>query len=145
MTILEALTKTTESIRDWANDKFFSKDNIDSALSSTSENPVQNKIINTEINNLKNLIGDTNVSDQITTAMDAVTADDFGIYVQDTEPTVAVAGDIWIDTSHDPAFIAPTIPEVTDADNGKMLMVVNGTYQLVSLDLSVDANGVLSV
>lgn len=37
------------------------------------------------------------------------------------------------------------IPEVTEADNGKVLMVVDGAYQLVSLNLSVDANGVVSV
>ena len=37
------------------------------------------------------------------------------------------------------------LPEVTDADNGKILMVVNGTWQAVSLNLSVDDNGVLSI
>jgi hypothetical protein len=37
------------------------------------------------------------------------------------------------------------LPEVTDADNGKILMVVNGKWQAVSLNLSVDENGVLSI
>ena len=76
---------------------------------------------------------------------DNLTADDFGIYVQAQEPTDAVAGDIWIDTANDPAYIPPTIPEITEADNGKVLMVVNGKLQLVTLNMSVDANGVLSV
>lgn len=74
-----------------------------------------------------------------------MTADDFGVYVQDTEPENAVDGDIWVDTANDPAYTAPTLPEVTEADNGKVLMVVNGKYQLVTLNLSTDASGVLSV
>ena len=76
---------------------------------------------------------------------DEATMDDMGIYVQPNEPTDAVAGDIWIDTANDPSYIAPALPEVTEADNGKVLMVVNGTYQLVNLNLSIDANGVVSM
>lgn len=91
------------------------------------------------------LVGDTAVSAQISSAIDEATADDFGIYVQDTEPADAVDGDIWIDTANDPSFIEPNLPEVTEADNGKILMVVNGTWQAVALNMSVDANGVLSV
>lgn len=72
-------------------------------------------------------------------------ADDFGIYVQDTEPTDAADGDIWIDTANEPAIMDQDLPVVTAADNGKVLMVVNGQYQLVDLALSTDANGVLSV
>lgn len=78
-------------------------------------------------------------------AIDNLGADDLGIYVQAAEPTDAVAGDIWIDTANDPAYIQPTLPEITDADNGKVLMVVNGKLQLVNLNLSVDANGVVSM
>ena len=37
------------------------------------------------------------------------------------------------------------LPEVTEADNGKVLMVVNGKWQVVSLSLSVDENGALSI
>ena len=118
---------------------------VDSALSSSSTNPVQNKVVNAAIDNLKSLVGDTKVSEQIEGAIGETTADDFGIYVQATEPTNAIAGDIWIDTSKDPSFIVPTVPEVTQADNGKVLMVVNGKYQLVNLNLSIDANGVVSM
>lgn len=85
------------------------------------------------------------VVDAITTATDNITADDLGVYVQDTEPTDAADGDIWVDTANDPSFIMPTVPEVTAADNGKVLMVVNGTWQAVTLNMSVDANGVLTV
>ena len=35
---------------------------VDSALSSTSTNPVQNKVVNTAITNLNTLVGDTAVS-----------------------------------------------------------------------------------
>lgn len=45
------------------------KTTIDSELSSTSTNPVQNKVVTTQINNLNTLVGDTTVSDQISTAI----------------------------------------------------------------------------
>ena len=37
------------------------------------------------------------------------------------------------------------LPAVTEADNGKVLMVVNGKWALVNLNLTVDENGVVSV
>ena len=37
------------------------------------------------------------------------------------------------------------LPAVTEADNGKVLMVVNGKWQLVTLNLSVDENGVMTI
>lgn len=88
---------------------------------------------------------DNEVTDKVDIAFDNATADDFGIYVQAQEPMDAVAGDIWIDTANDPTYIPPTIPEITEADNGKVLMVVNGQLQLVNLNLSIDTNGVVSV
>ena len=84
-------------------------------------------------------------SDAVMNAINSVTADDLGIYVQAQEPSEAVAGDIWVDTANDPSYIPPTLPEITDADNGKVLMVVNGKLQLVNLNLSVDADGVVSM
>ena len=132
-------------------------------------------------------------SKAVMAAMDNLTADDLGIYVQDTEPTNAVAGDIWVDTANDPSImdhpvtsvngqvgdvvidipsktseltndsgyitsvpvqsvngqtgdvILSVLPDITTADNGKVLMVVDGAWQLVSLNLSVDADGVVSM
>ena len=44
---------------------------VDSALSASSTNPVQNKVVNSAINNLNALVGDKKVSEQITTALTA--------------------------------------------------------------------------
>lgn len=71
MTFLEALKVTTERIKTWAEGKFLNKSNIDSTLSTTSENPVQNKVVNAEISSLKTLVGNTAVDEQISVAMAA--------------------------------------------------------------------------
>lgn len=42
---------------------------VDSALSTTSTNPVQNKLVTAAINNLNTLVGDTSVATQITNAV----------------------------------------------------------------------------
>lgn len=42
---------------------------VDSELSSTSTNPVQNKVVNTAINNISTLVGTTKVSEQINNAI----------------------------------------------------------------------------
>lgn len=44
---------------------------VDSELSDTSENPVQNKVVKEAISNLHTLIGDASVVDQINTALDS--------------------------------------------------------------------------
>ena len=85
------------------------------------------------------------VDDAVKTQINNLDADDFGIYVQASVPTNAVDGDIWIDTANDPSYIVPTLPQITEEDNGKVLMVVNGRLQLVSLNLSIDADGVVSI
>lgn len=78
-------------------------------------------------------------------AIDNLSASDLDIYVQDTEPTDAEDGAIWIDTANDPEYVASHVPKVTEADNGKVLMVVNGKLQLVALNMSLDENGTLSI
>ena len=70
---------------------------VDDVLSSTSTNPVQNKVVNTAISNLNALVGDASVAEQITNAIDTLTPEEVGIYVQADEPVQAVDGDIWID------------------------------------------------
>lgn len=84
-------------------------------------------------------------SQAVENAISNIAADDLGIYVQATEPTDAEDGAIWIDTANDPEYIIPHVPHVTEADNGKVLMVVNGKWQAVTLNISVDENGVLYI
>ena len=60
-----------------------------------------------EINELHALVGDTSVQIQISQAIEEITADNLGVYVQDTEPTEAVDGDIWIDSSVDSDYYVP--------------------------------------
>ena len=45
---------------------------VDAELSSTSENPVQNKVVSEAINNLNTLVGDTEVSTQISNAISQI-------------------------------------------------------------------------
>jgi hypothetical protein len=85
------------------------------------------------------------IGDGVQNVNDLPFVDSCGIYVQDVEPDNAVTGDIWIDTANDPTYIPPSLPTITAADNGKVLMVVNGTLQLVNVNLSIDANGVVSM
>lgn len=42
---------------------------VDSVFSSTSTNPVQNRVVDNAISNLNTLVGDTSVSSQISTAI----------------------------------------------------------------------------
>ena len=111
MDILTALKTITKSIKDWADTKFFNKNNIDSTLNANSINPVQNRVINTEITNIKRMIGDIDVSAQINSALKSVKASDFGIYVQATEPVDAPDGAIWIDTESNPTEIDGDVPD----------------------------------
>ena len=119
-------------------------------LLATNFTPKQGEIIvydvdsNYNYERLKIGDGEHNVND-LPFSTDNLTTDDLGIYVQDTEPTDAEDGAIWIDTANDPEFMLPHVPTVTEADNGKVLMVVNGKYQLVTLNLSVDENGIISM
>jgi hypothetical protein len=94
------------------------------------------RIINRNVKKLDNKFLDINITDNIMDAED------------DDVPTVkAVMDELngfagWVDSE---LSKIPTLPEITSADNGKVLMVVNGKLQLVSLNLSADANGVITV
>lgn len=70
---------------------------VDSELSTTSTNPVQNSVIKTKL-------------DLIQGNIDALKYDDVGIFVSETEPADAVDGDIWFDISSEPV---PNGDEVT--------------------------------
>lgn len=80
---------------------------VDSELSETSENPVQNKIITQEFNTR---VGNTSVPEQIQTAIEDYAASrDLQVYVQDIEPIDAPSGAIWFDTSTVSALMAEEV------------------------------------
>lgn len=84
---------------------------VDSALNTTSENPVQNKVVATAINNLNTLVGDTPVSDQINTAVASkANASDLtahtgnnNIHITSTERTNWNAAKAHADSAHAPS------------------------------------------
>lgn len=84
---------------------------VDSALNTTSENPVQNKVVATAINNLNTLVGNTPVSDQINTAVasKADTSDltahtgNSNIHITSTERTNWNAAKAHADSAHAPS------------------------------------------
>ena len=77
MNILETLVQLRDDLKTWVtanlnalNSKIEEKTiPIDSELSSTSTNPVQNKVISAELDSLNSLVGDTPVATQISTAI----------------------------------------------------------------------------
>ena len=77
MNILETLIQLRDDLKTWVTNNLNALNKkidektipIDSELSATSTNPVQNKVIDAEINSLNNLIGDTSVATQISTAI----------------------------------------------------------------------------
>ena len=74
-------------------------------------------------------------------------ADSGEVYVQDTEPADAQDGAIWIDTSVNPEIYVG-LPEVTAADNGKVLMVLGGQWQVTEMpeiEFDIDNEGNLFI
>ena len=77
---------------------------VDSVLSESSTNPVQNKVVNTAIANLSTLVGDKKVSEQIANAQ--------MVYVgpnKPTDPNIKV----WINTSEEGTGVVPVLPRVS--------------------------------
>ena len=76
---------------------------VDSALSATSTNPVQNKVVNTAISNLNTLVGDTKVSEQIAAAQI--------VHVGPTAPTDPNIK-VWINTAEEGTGVTPVLPRL---------------------------------
>lgn len=85
---------------------------VDSALSSTSKNPVQNKAVNSAISNLSNLVGDTAVSEQIANAIvsEAYSLTDRGTLIPDNSDLndYTTAGNYYVSNSNSATTIANT-------------------------------------
>lgn len=77
MNILETLVQLRDDLKTWVTNNLNALNNkidektipIDSELSATSTNPVQNKVINAEISSLSDLVGNKSVATQISTAI----------------------------------------------------------------------------
>lgn len=133
---------------------------VDTALNSSSTNPVQNKVVNTAISNLNTLIGDTSVSAQISNAI--ANKSDVGhahsSYVNQnafsnvkvgsttiaadttTDTITLVAGDnvtITPDATNDKITIAATDTKYTHPNSG----VAAGTYKSVTVDAQGHVTG----
>lgn len=129
---------------------------VDSAFSSTSTNPVQNKIVNSAISNLNTLVGDTAVSTQINTAV-SVKADasvltshteDNNIHITSTERTNWNVAKSHADSAHAPsnaeenqnAFSNITVDGTTIAADSKTdtLTIVAGDNVTLAPDAAND-------
>ena len=114
------------------------KTTVDSALSSSSTNPVQNKVVNAAISNLNTLVGDTSVSTQISNAIasksDTSHTHDDRYY---TESEINTKLNAKSDTSHkhDSDYAAKShgnhVPTTETANNAKFLRNDN-TWQTVT-------------
>lgn len=77
---------------------------VDNALSSSSINPVQNKIVNAAIEDLKSKVGESSVESQIASAQI--------VYVGPTQPTDPNIK-VWINTSEEGTGVVPVMPRVS--------------------------------
>lgn len=110
---------------------------VDSAFSSTSTNPVQNKIVNSAISNLNTLVGDTAVSTQINTAVSAKAdasvltshTEDNNIHITSTERTNWNVAKSHADSAHAPS-------NAEENQNAFSNITVDGT--IIAADLKTD-------
>ena len=104
------------------------------------------------VDELETLVGDESVSSQINTALNALSADEVGIYVQSDTPVDAEDGDIWVDMSTSSSELANHTHDdryYTEDEIDKKLYdmsisggythpksgVVAGTYKSVTVDV----------
>lgn len=112
------------------------KTTVDSELSTTSTNPVQNKVVNNAISVLKSLVGDKSVSTQIDAAVTPHTSDST-IHITDTERTKwnekAEIINLIDDINSPKANFSPT--EIIQAvSEGKVLYAIGGICTLMTRD-----------
>ena len=77
---------------------------VDATMSSTSTNPVQNKVVNAAISAISTLVGDTKVSEQIAAANMIYVGPD-----RPTDPNIKV----WINTAEEGTGVIPMLPRVS--------------------------------
>lgn len=99
---------------------------VDSALSNTSTNPVQNKVITAIVDDLSDLIGEDSVAEQITTAMESKADVAHGQY------TVTTTGDGFA--------YAATVPGITELTVGASFIMIPHVVS-ESTTPTLDVNG----
>lgn len=99
---------------------------VDAALSDTSENPVQNKVINAAIDNLNTLVGDTSVSEQINTAVENKADKSAGTYA--------------ITTAGNGAAYTATVPGIESLTVGASFIMIPHTVSTTTTP-TLDVNG----
>lgn len=104
---------------------------VDTALSSSSTNPVQNKVVNQAISDLNALVGDTTVSEQIEAAQI--------VYVGPTQPTDSNIK-VWINTAEEGTGVVPVLPRVATIT----LAAANWTGSAAPYSQTVSINTVTS-
>lgn len=103
------------------------KTTVDDALSATSTNPVQNKVVNTAISNLNTLVGDTAVSTQITNAVAEKADIAAGVYTVTAESSDGVA-------------YTATVPGIETLEVGASFIMIPGAAS-TSKTPTLDVNG----
>lgn len=146
MNILETLVQLRDDLKTWVTNNLNALNKkidektipIDSELNATSTNPVQNKVIDAEISSLNNLIGDTSVAAQISTAI--ANQDLFSGDYNDLQnaPTISEDEDnkevIIVDE-------AGNIIAQIDADGLKTTTVAANNVNINGTDISDDGSG----
>ena len=84
------------------------------------------------VDTFNELVGNTKVEDQIKNQLQDIQIEK-EIYIQNDEPADAADGTVWIDVDAEPVQTSGvvSIPTVTEKDNGKIMMVVNGRWEAV--------------
>lgn len=100
---------------------------VDSSLSSSSINPVQNKIVNAAIEDLKSKVGESSVESQIASAQI--------VYVGPTKPTDTNIK-VWINTAEDGTGVVPVMPRVSTVSLPKASWTGSASpyYQTVNIN-----------
>lgn len=99
---------------------------VDTALSSTSINPVQNKVVTAIIDNLSDMVGDTPVADQITTAL--------------ADKVDTANGQYAITTAGTGAAYTATVPGITELKVGASFIMIPHVVS-ASTTPTLDVNG----
>jgi len=120
---------------------------VDNAMSSTSTNPVQNKIVNAAISAVSDLVGGVAVSEQIEAAQI--------VYVGPTRPTDPNIK-VWINTAEEGTGIVPVLPRVATITLSKaswagntepysQVVEINTVTSATKIDLQPTASQIVSL